>query len=304
MADGRIAPPPDVCPRVSVIIPVLDDAVRLATCLGALEQQSFAHGFEVLVVDNGSSDDPVAAVAKSTRARLLREPRRSSYAARNLGASMARGDILAFTDSDCVPAREWLARGVGHVEEASGPVFVGGPVDVFVRDPDRPTAAELYEAIHAFPQRRYVETLFFSVTANLLVPRHVFTGLGGFNGCLESGGDWEWGQRARQAGVRPVYADDVRVAHPSRRTIAEMNRKNRRRFEGDARLRALGGAPPRRFVLRRIVQPPVRSTVRNLRSLEPPTARSMALYAAARMAVHYTSAYHEARTLLRQYPSR
>lgn len=304
MADRRIDLPPATCPRVSVIIPVLDDAVRLATCLAALEQQSFARGFEILVVDNGSSDDPEAVVVTSRRARLLREPQRSSYAARNLGVSVARGDILAFTDSDCVPARDWLERGVRHVEQAAGAVFVGGPVDTFMRDPDRPTAAELYEAIHAFPQRRYMETLSFSVTANLLVTRRVFGTFGGFNGSLESGGDWEWGQRARQAGVRPVYADDVRVAHPSRRTIAEMSRKNRRRFAGDAHLRALGEAPPRRFVLRRIAQPPVRSTARNLRRLEPPTARSKVLYAAARMLVHYSSAYHEARTLLRHSSSR
>lgn len=299
MADQHVEPDNRGRPRASVIIPVLDDATRLACCLAALDRQSLGDRFEVLVVDNGSSDDPAALVAAHPRARLLHEPRRSSYAARNLGAAVARGDILAFTDADCLPAGDWLQRGIAHLERAGDPVFIGGAVDTFVRDADRPSAAELYETIHAFPQRRYVESLSFSVTANLLVDHHVFAALGGFNGALESGGDWEWGQRARRAGVRALYADDVRVAHPSRRTIAEMSRKNRRRFAGDARLRALGQRPPRQHVLRRITQPPVRSTVRNLRILEPPTARSKVLYAAARIAVHYISVYHETRALLR-----
>ena len=288
-----------VAPYVSVVIPVLNDAERLRRCLSALQSQSLQRPFEIIVVDNGSSDDVEEVVAQSHRTRFLREPQRSSYAARNRGARAARGEILAFTDSDCVPAPDWLARGTRRIEQAVSPAFVGGPVRTFSHNPMRPTAAELYESIHAFPQRRYIEHLSFSVTANLLVSRAVFEMAGGFNGSLASGGDWEWGQRARRAGVRAVYDADVSVGHPSRRTIAEMSRKNRRRYDGDARLRALGGAPGRPPMIRRLALPPVRSTARNLRFLRPASPRSIVLYAGARMLVHYIGIYQEAHAAVR-----
>ena len=95
---------------VSVIIPVLNDAPRLRTCLDALESQTFDLPFEVLVVNNGSSDDPASVLRAFPAARLLHEQQRSSYAARNTGVRQARGEVLAFTDSDCIPAEDWLER--------------------------------------------------------------------------------------------------------------------------------------------------------------------------------------------------
>jgi glycosyltransferase involved in cell wall biosynthesis len=285
---------------ISVIIPVLDDGVRLGLCLAALERQDTSADFEVLVVDNGSSDDPASIVARYARARLLREPRRSSYAARNRGVACARGAILAFTDSDCIPARDWLRRGLARLNEGLGAQFVGGAVGTFAQTPSRPTAVELYESLHAFPQRDYVEKLGFSVTANLFVARPVFDAVGEFSSDLESSGDREWGERASAAGVRGIYAADVRVDHPRRRSLPELNRKAKRLCRGDAQLRALRGEPRRPIRLRPFVRPPVRGTLRNLGQLRPPTVRSKVLYASVAVAVHYINAVQQT---LRRTPS-
>jgi glycosyltransferase involved in cell wall biosynthesis len=287
-------------PRISVIIPVLNDAPRLACCLAALDAANPEEGAEILVVDNGSSDDPSAVVERHPGVRLLREPRRGSYAARNRGVQEARGTILAFTDSDCLPAPDWLKCGADNIQLAEGPVFVGGPVELFARDPGRPTAAELYEAVHAFPQRHYLEALSFSVTANLFVARDVFDRVGSFNDMLQSGGDQEWGVRAHQAGVSPVYASDVLVRHPARHTVGELHRKNRRRSDGDTDLRQLWRQRPRRFATASVLRPPVRSTLRNLRRLDPPTARSKVLYTGAATAVYSMSVWESGRTALRK----
>src|SRR5207244_1921243 len=128
-------------PVASVVIPVFNDRQRLERCLDALEQQTYpAERFEVIVVDNGSTqtlDD----LATRYRIQLGRESRPGAYAARNRGLAMAVGEVIAFTDSDCLPDRDWMERGVAALERAPECGFVAGPIDVFARDPKRPSMA-------------------------------------------------------------------------------------------------------------------------------------------------------------------
>src|SRR3954468_3722294 len=100
-------------PVVSVVVPVRDGARVIRGCLDALTAQRGAPPYEVLVVDNGSTDTTAAAVrAHPSAPTLLAESRPGSYAARNAGISAATGSILAFTDADCTPAATWLAEAV------------------------------------------------------------------------------------------------------------------------------------------------------------------------------------------------
>jgi glycosyltransferase involved in cell wall biosynthesis len=226
-------------PSVSVIIPVLNDSARLRRCLDALAAQSYPGDcYEVLVVDNGSQDDVAALVASYTIARFDREPRPGSYAARNRGLALARGEVLAFTDSDCVPRPDWLERGVGRLARHPECGLVGGAIDVFFQDPRRPTPTELYERLTAFPQQKYVETYHYAVTANMFTRRAIFERVGAFNGDLASGGDREWGQRVHAAGLPLVYADDVQIEHPARRRFGELATKIVRVTGGMEQLRA------------------------------------------------------------------
>ena len=285
-------------PLVSVIIPVKDDAERLQACLSALAAQTFEGPVEVIVVDNGSADPPVAAVAPHAAARLLEEHGPSSYAARNRGAEAARGEILAFTDSDCLPDPDWLRNGVSRVLASPRDCFVGGRIDTFPAVTGQPSAVEVYEMAHAFPQHLYVESG-FAATANLLVARHVFSRVGGFDVELTSGGDMEWGQRARAAGVVPVYAPDVRVAHPARRTLRQLLQKLGRTAEGHAALRERRDEPlPIRRALRRLCRPPVFSSLRRLPAGRVP-ARVRAGYLLVAVAVHYTRGFHQIRLEMR-----
>jgi len=110
---------------VSVVIPVLDDAEHLRTCLTALLAQTRPPD-EIVVVDNGSIDDS-ADVARQFGARVVRESRRGIPAASSAGFDAATGSILARLDADCVPGERWLER----VEEAMlrepQPAAVTGP---------------------------------------------------------------------------------------------------------------------------------------------------------------------------------
>lgn len=230
-------PPDEARPLVSVIVPVFDDAGRLAACLKALDDQHTQRTFEVIVVDNGSRDDPAAAAAHYAFARTVPEPSPGSYGARNTGARHARGDILAFTDADCLPSPAWIERGATAVERLNRPCIIAGGIDVFVPGSDggrstrHPVVA--YELATAFRQREYVERKHFGPTANLFVTRTAFDALRGFDGRLRSGGDKDFGSRAFAAGIPLLFDAGVRVAHPSRPEVAALEAKVRRVVGGE-----------------------------------------------------------------------
>lgn len=212
-------------PRLSVIVPHYHDLRSLDLCLQALEAQRFPRSdFEIIVADNASPEGEArVADVIAGRARLVTIGERGAGPARNGGAELARGDLLAFTDCDCMPEPQWLAEGV---EALSRFDFVGGAMQVLVDDPEHLSATEAFEREFAFNNRDYVETKGFTVTANLFCSRAVFDAVGGFRVGVSE--DFEWCQRARGAGYRLGYAPMAIVGHPARRTWDELLGKWRR----------------------------------------------------------------------------
>jgi glycosyltransferase involved in cell wall biosynthesis len=228
----------NVSPTVSVVIPVFNDAARLGYCLAALETQTFpGDKYEVIVVDNNSTDNVKQLVGNFSHAVYVHESRPGSYAARNAGIKCAKGVVVAFTDSDCIPATDWIERGVVRLQQTPNCGLVAGKVNIFFKDPERPTAVELYERINAFRQHDYVRAQRFGATANVFTLRAVLDHVGPFNSDLKSSGDREWGQRVAGAGYSLVYADDVQVSHPARRSLKEFYKKYVRILSGHYDLR-------------------------------------------------------------------
>lgn len=94
--------------EASIIIPTFDGAWRIGTCLEALSKQTPPKNIEILVVNDGSTDNTVGAVEGFSGVRLISQPNAGPAAARNRGALEARGTIILFTDDDCVPMSDWL----------------------------------------------------------------------------------------------------------------------------------------------------------------------------------------------------
>ena len=92
----------------SIIIPTFNGASRIGSCLDALQAQVAGREVEILVVDDGSTDDLAAVVGPYPHARLIRQANAGPASARNRGALEAKGKILLFTDDDCVPMPDWL----------------------------------------------------------------------------------------------------------------------------------------------------------------------------------------------------
>jgi glycosyltransferase involved in cell wall biosynthesis len=206
-------------PFVSVIIPVFEDAERLRKCLKALSQQIFPETqWEIIVVDNGPSRSVRDCVAEFTNTRYLIERTPTQFAARNTGIRECQGEILAFTDADCIPEPNWLAKGMEKLTSTPNCGLVAGHIEVFPEKENQATAIELFEMITALPQEELVRRWGFGATANIFTFRHVMDSVGLFDCSLASGGDLEWGQRVSQAGYQVVYASQAVIKHPARKS--------------------------------------------------------------------------------------
>ncbi len=220
---------------VSAIIPVYNDAERLKICLAALENQTYPKDlYEVIVVDNASDEaqDIKGVVAQFSCAIATYESLPGSYAARNQGISLAKGDIIAFTDSDCIPAPNWIENGVKNLLQVPNCGLVAGKIEIFCKNPEKPTPVELYESITAFPQQKLLDTKKGGATGNLFTFKNVIERVGFFNANLKSNGDLEWGYRVYSAGYQQVYADDTCVAHPARSSFKELYKRTVRLVGG------------------------------------------------------------------------
>jgi glycosyltransferase involved in cell wall biosynthesis len=97
-------------PEISIIIPVYNGEKTIAKCLESLASQKTKRNYEIIAVDDGSADNTKKIIKKMKKVRLMEQEHKGPAAARNLGAKSAKGDILLFTDSDCIPEKDWAEK--------------------------------------------------------------------------------------------------------------------------------------------------------------------------------------------------
>jgi mycofactocin system glycosyltransferase len=220
----RVAPgQPASLPTVSVVIPVKDRAEELERCLASLARLDYPQEkLQVIVVDDGSRD---ASPDVARRFADLLVPSggtgRGPAAARNRGAAAARGDILAFIDSDCTASPEWLAELIPTFNDP-GTAAVGGMVDGMCTA----SAVDRYEAVMSSLSLGSRERsgndgndTFYLPSCNLLVRRAAFSGVGGFADDMHVGEDVDLTWRLRDDGWTIAYLPAGRVLHEHRSTL-------------------------------------------------------------------------------------
>ncbi|MBU1930213.1 glycosyltransferase [Candidatus Micrarchaeota archaeon] len=105
--------------KASVIIPAFNAQKTIQKCLESLQQQNLPRkDYEILVVDDGSTDQTARIVSQFEGVLLLRQKNKGPAVARNQGANHARGDLLVFLDADCVPKKNWLEKMLEPFEDS------------------------------------------------------------------------------------------------------------------------------------------------------------------------------------------
>jgi len=197
---------------ISIIIPARNAGGSIEACLrGALAQKDFGYDVEVILVDDGSTDN-TAGLAESLGVRVIRQVNAGPAAARNAGARLARGEIVAFTDADCIPTADWLSH---LVRPFSTPDIVGAKGTY--RTKQRALVARFvqqeYESKYArLAKQRYID---FVDTYSAAYRRDVFLENGGFDASFPAPSveDQEFSFRLARKGYHMVFAPQAAVFH-------------------------------------------------------------------------------------------
>jgi len=209
---------------VSVVVPAYNAAATLGDQLDALATQRYDGDWELVVVDNGSTDG-TADLARRYAGRFPAftlvdgGPRRGHSVPRNAGAQAARGELLAYCDADDIVAPGWLQA---MADAASRYDLVGGWLDV------GPLNDEATRSWHQpWPRDRLRSWLLpHAVSANLAIWADVLRDLGGWSSEYEAGGeDTELSWRAQLAGYRLGFARDAVVHYRYRSGIWQTARQ-------------------------------------------------------------------------------
>jgi len=243
-------------PAVSIVIPVKDRAEELGRCLASLNDLTYPQELlQIIVVDDGSSDGS-AEVARRAGATVIPSggTGRGPAAARNEGAAAAKGDILAFIDSDCTASREWLAELIPAFNDHRT-AAVGGLVDGMCTE----SAVDRYEAVMSSLSLGSRERMgsggddtFYLPSCNLLVRRLAFRSVDGFDDSMHVGEDVDLTWRLRDHGWTIAYLPAGRVYHEHRSTLRSFMS---RRFDYGTSEGMLQILHPHRH--KRIVVPPL-----------------------------------------------
>jgi glycosyltransferase involved in cell wall biosynthesis len=207
-------------PTASVVVCTYNRAAMLRGALESLFAQKMAPGasFEVIVVDDGSTDNTAEVAAGLARSspvpvRCILGPHQGVAAARNAGVAAARGDWVAFLDDDERASPRWLAH-LLRAAISEGADCVSGRNEL---SPDEPPPFELAATVRKLlGDNGFMAAPGATVTpgaGNALVRRQLFGRIGLFDPRLSYGEDADFFRRARRAGARIVFADAARIEH-------------------------------------------------------------------------------------------
>ena len=217
---------------VSIIIAVKALNDNLKQCLDYCSKLNYSD-FEIIVFPDESfeNNDPKIRVIPTGP---ITPPKKRDFALKE-----ARGEILAFTDSDCRPFPNWLSAGVNTLRETKASV-VGGEVEFCFSE--RRTGAEYVDAVINMRNEKSIRERGVGKTANLFVVRSVFERIGLFPNHLASGGDVYYTAKTTAAGYRIRYSPEARVKHPTR-FLGALLRKEFRTGIGKTSIHLLGVHP-------------------------------------------------------------
>lgn len=215
--------PPIAKLRMSVVIATFNRAELLSNCLRSLQEQIlFPEAFEIIVVDNNSTDDTQKMAGSFSKHfpnyAVLGEERQGLSHARNRGWRVAKSEYVAFIDDDAKVPPDWLEKVIAVIDEYH-PDVLGGPIYPYYTTEKPAWFKDEYEIRMHQDHSGWMEKGFIS-GSNMIFKRAVLEELGGFDvrygmrgGQIAYGEDTEMIKRARERGKKIYYSVEIAVQH-------------------------------------------------------------------------------------------
>ncbi|MDH5543546.1 MAG: glycosyltransferase [Nitrospinota bacterium] len=210
--------------EASVIVPAYNAAKRISFCVESLLTQQTTRKYEIIVVDDGSTDNTAEIMASFPVARLLRQENSGPAAARNHGAREARGRILLFTDDDCIAEGDWLEKMLKPFD-----IFdIAGVKGTYLSRQTEITARfvqiEYEEKYDELKKHEYID---FIDTYSAGFRKKVFLDAGGYDSQFRTASveDQEFSFRLADAGHKMVFVPGAQVWHTHVDSISGYARK-------------------------------------------------------------------------------
>ncbi|KZY69649.1 MULTISPECIES: glycosyltransferase family 2 protein [unclassified Oleiphilus] len=196
----------DELPFVSVIIPCYNEEEYVEGCLSALLAQSYPQDcYEIILVDNGSSDKSVE-ISSKYPIRVVSKLGGKVGGVRNFGASLAKGGILAFIDADCIAPENWIKDSVHMLLMESSLGAVGGSY----LSRDKPTWVERCWVLASEPEDGPTSIL---VGGSFIIKRNIFDEIGGFDEVINAGEDTKLAYQVASLGYSLRKLHGAAVVH-------------------------------------------------------------------------------------------
>ena len=215
-------------PLISIIVPVYNGEKTITACVESIIDQEFSkEEYEIIVVDNKSTDKTREIVEKFHIKLVSEDEIQSSYAARNLGVTIAKGEIILFIDADCIAKKDWISK---IIEGFNDPEVgaIGGEID----DAQPSTLVERFLSdIHPLKNCMKFEGVFLPIliTANAAFRKNLFIRLGGFKQNLYTIADIDLSWRLLlETKYKINYVPDAIVFHKHRTTLKGMYKQQYR----------------------------------------------------------------------------
>ncbi|MCD4655798.1 glycosyltransferase [bacterium] len=209
---------------ISVIIPVFNGADYVDKCLISLGKQSISRNcYEIIVVDDGSNDGTPEKV-KSICDKLIQIENSGPAVARNRGAQSASGQILLFTDADCIPEPDWIEKMSAPFQKETVSGTKGAYLTYQTQIIARFIQSEYESKYNYMSKHKFID---FIDTYSAGFRRNIFLKLGGFNENFPGASveDQEFSFRMAEAGYKMVFLPEARVYHRHAQTLTHYFRK-------------------------------------------------------------------------------
>jgi len=194
---------------ISIIIPTYNSGKTIKRCIDSLNSQQFSRDkFEIIVVDDGSSDETINIAKQSDSDVVVESQHLGSSVTRTIGVSHSKGNFLAFLDSDCEAQKDWLSTIVKELEKHH---LITGPIKNGIEG-NLVSWSEYFLNFAEFNEYVPRSIVRMAPGCNFAVKKDAYNKVGGFKK-VQSSFDIIFGETMRRAGFECFFVPEMKIQH-------------------------------------------------------------------------------------------